>query len=89
VAVAPPGPPACDPIGTAEEFYPHFSRYPVTTGDAVLLASSSLATATGEDVVGGLLSLPAQDVLPELYLRVRHLSEFAALLVAFLPSEAP
>jgi len=89
VAVAPPGPPACDPIGTAEEFYPHFSRHPVTTGDAVLLASSSLTTATGEDVVGGLLSLPAQDVLPELYLRVRHLSEFAALLVAFLPSEAP
>jgi len=89
MAVAPPGPPACDPIGTAEEFYPHFSRYSITTGDAVLLASSSLTAATDDDVVAGLLSLPAQDVLPELYLRVRHLNEFAALLVAFLPSEAP
>ena len=39
----------------------------------MLLASSSLTTATGDDVVAGLLSLPAQDVLPELYLRVRHL----------------
>jgi len=55
----------------------------------VLLASSALATTVGEDVVGALLSLPPQDVLPELYLRVRHLSEFAALLVAFLPSESP
>ena len=88
-AVAPPGLPACEPIGTAEEFYPHFSRYPVATGDAVLLTTSSLAAAVGEDVVAGLLSLPARDVLPELYLRVRHLDQFAALLVAFLPAEAP
>jgi hypothetical protein len=89
LTVAPPGPPASEPIGTAEEFYPHFSRYPITTGDAMLLAGSSLTTAVGEDVVASLLSLSPQDVLPELYLRVRHLSEFAALLVAFLPSEAP
>ena len=89
VAVTPPGPPACEPIGTADEFYPHFDRYPITTGDTVLLASSSLTTAAGEDVVAGLLSLPPRDVLPELYLRARHLSEFAALLVAFLPSEDP
>jgi hypothetical protein len=89
VAVAPAGQPACEPIGTAEEFYPHFSRFSITTGDAVLLASSSLTTAVGEDTVAGLLSLPAGDVLPELYPRVRHLTDFAALLVAFLPSEAP
>jgi hypothetical protein len=43
----------------------------------------------GEDVMAGLLSLPPRDVLPELYLRARHLSEFAALLVTFLPSEEP
>jgi len=88
-AVTPPGPPGCEPIGTPEEFYPHFSLSPITTGDAMLLASSSLTAAAGEDVVAGLLSLPPRDVLPELYLRVRHLTEFAALLVAFLPPEAP
>ena len=89
VAVTPPGPPACEPIGTADEFYPHFDRYPITTGDTVLLASSSLTTAAGEDVVAGLLSLPPRDVLSELYLRVSHLDQFAALLVAILPAEAP
>ena len=88
-AVAPPGSPASEPIGMAEEFYPHFSRYSVAAGDAVLLASSSLAAAVGDDVVAGLLSLPARDVLPELYLRVRHLDEFAALLVTFLSPETP
>jgi len=88
-AAAPPGPPTSEPIGTAEEFYPHFSRYPITTGDALLLASSSLTAAIGEDVVAGLLSLPPRDVLSELYLRVSHLDQFAALLVAILPAEAP
>ncbi len=85
--VAPPGPPAYQPIGMAEEFYPHFSRSLVAAGDAVLLASSSLASAVGEDIVAGLLSLPVHDLLPELYLRVRHLDNFAALLVAFLAPE--
>ena len=87
--VAPPGPPACEPIGTADVFYPHFSRCAVASGDTILLASSSLSATVGEDAAAGLLSLPARDVLPELYLRVRHLDQFAALLVAFLPSEAP
>jgi hypothetical protein len=35
----------------------------------------------------GLLALQAQDILPELYSLVRHLPDFAALLVAFLPVE--
>ena len=35
-------------------------------------------------MVAGLLSLPPRDVLSELYLRVSHLDQFAALLVAIL-----
>src|SRR4030042_1802990 len=50
-------------------------------------SEAHLAAAVGEGVLAGLLSLPPRDVLPELYLRARHLNDFAALLVAFLPSE--
>ena len=76
---------AAEPIGTAAEFYPQFTRHELAAGDALLLATSSLSSVAAEDVVAGVLALPPQDILPELFLQVRHLPDFAALLIAFLP----
>jgi len=78
---------AVEPIGIAAEFYPTFSRCQVAAGDALLLATSSLPSIADDQVMSGLLALQAQDILPELYSLVRHLPNFAALLVAFLPIE--
>jgi hypothetical protein len=78
---------AIEPIGIAAEFYPTFSRHPVTAGDALLLTTTSLASIADDQVMGGLLALQAPDILPELYSLVRHLPDFAALLVAFVPVE--
>jgi hypothetical protein len=78
---------AVEPIGIAEEFYPTFSRCQVAAGDALLLTTTSLASIADDQVMSGLLALQAQDILPELYSLVRHLPDFAALLIAFLPVE--
>jgi hypothetical protein len=78
---------AIEPIGIATEFYPTFSRCQVATGDALLLTSTSLPSIANDHVMEGLLALQAQDILPELYSLVRHLPDFAALLIAFLPIE--
>jgi hypothetical protein len=78
---------AVEPIGIAAEFYPTFSRCQVAAGDALLLATSSLPSIADDQVMSGILALQAQDILPELYSLVRHLPDFAALLVAFLPIE--
>jgi hypothetical protein len=78
---------AVEPIGIAAEFYPTFSRCQVAAGDALLLATSSLPSIANDEVMSGLLALQAQDILPELYALVRHLPDFAALLVVFLPIE--
>jgi len=78
---------AVEPIGIAAEFYPTFSRCQVTAGDVLLLTSTSLPSIANDHVMEGLLALEAQDILPELYSLVRHLPEFAALLIAFLPIE--
>ncbi|MGQ9573460.1 MAG: hypothetical protein ACUVV3_09845 [Dehalococcoidia bacterium] len=82
-----PQEPAMEPIGIAAEPYPTFSRYQVTAGDVLLLTTSALASIVDDQAIEGLLALPARDILPDLYSLVRHLPDFAALLVAFLPSE--
>jgi hypothetical protein len=78
---------AVESIGIAAEFYPTFSRCQVTAGDALLLATSSLPSIADDQVVSSILALQAQDILPEIYSLVRHLPNFAALLVVFLPIE--
>jgi hypothetical protein len=78
---------AVEPIGIAVEFYPTFSRCQIAAGDALLLATSSLPSIADDQVVESILALQAQDILPELYSLVRHLPDFAALLIAFLPVE--
>lgn len=86
-SLSPQEAPAVEPIGIAAEFYPSFSRCRVAPGDALLLATTSLPSIADDEVMSGLLALQAQDILPELYSLVRHLPDFAALLVAFLPAE--
>lgn len=76
---------AAEPIGTAAEFYPRFTRHELAAGDALLLATSSLPSVATDEVVEGVLASPPQDILGGLFLRVRQLPDFAALLVAFLP----
>jgi hypothetical protein len=78
---------AVEPIGMAAEFYPTFSRCQVAAGDALLLTTTSLSTIADDQVMDGVLALQAQDILPELYSLVRHLPDFAALLIVFLPVE--
>jgi hypothetical protein len=85
--LTPQEPTAVEPIGMATEFYPTFSRCQVAAGDALLLATTSLSTIADDQVMDGILALQAQDILPELYSLVRHLPDFAALLIAFVPVE--
>ncbi len=74
-----------EPIGTAAEFYPQFTSHEPAAGDALLLTTSSLSSVAAEEVVDAVLALPPQEILGELFRQVRHLPDFAALLIAFLP----
>ncbi len=78
---------AVEPIGIAAEFYPSFNWCQVAAGDALLLTTTSLRSIADDQALEGILALQAQDILPELYSLVRHLPEFAALLIAFIPTE--
>ena len=57
---------------------------PVTLqpGDRVLLASSPLPSEVDDELVGGILALPLDEVLPDLYRRVSHVRNVTVLLVA-------
>jgi hypothetical protein len=78
------------PLGLAEEFRPHITRYDLEPGDLLLVASSRLATIADEAAVAGVLARGPDDALPELFLLTRDLLNFSALLAAcFVEADEP
>lgn len=76
------------PLGFAERFAPHLSRLELAPNDFILLTLSSLSSVVDDDTLADILSADIGDVLPRLYAHVRHLPEFAAMLVAIEGSPA-
>ena len=74
-------PNAQEPLGLYAEFWPAFSRYELSAGDRVLLATSNLAAAVGDQEVKAALALRAEECLAPLYQQARHLSDCGALLL--------
>ena len=75
-------PDAQEPLGLYEEFWPAFSRHELSAGDRLLLATSNLAAAVGNQEVMTALALRAEECLAPLYQQARHLSDCGALLLA-------
>jgi hypothetical protein len=78
------------PLGLAEEFRPHITRYDLEPGDLLLVTSSRLATIADETAVAGVLARGPDDALPELFLLTRDLLNFSALLAScFVEADEP
>jgi|FaiFalDrversion3_1042247.scaffolds.fasta_scaffold00091_3 hypothetical protein len=80
-------PEAEGPLGLGEMVYPHFWRLPLAPGDRLLLSSTPLQAALGEEALAGLLAGPVERCLPALYQAVRSLPWFGALLLALLSDQ--
>ena len=74
-------------LGSAEASAPEFSQLALEENDWVLLISSEVASAAGEEAIGALRDRDAEDVLPALYPTLRVLPRVSALVVA--PAGAP
>ena len=69
-------------IGSGAPPEPHFTRVEFDPGDRLLLISTSGMDQVDQELIGGILSLPGQQALQDLYQRVRGLRHLTALLVA-------
>ena len=69
------------PLG-ADGDEPQLERLDLAPGDRVLLLSTPAERTLGQDLVEGILSLPREQVLRDLYHRVRELRHVTALLVS-------
>ena len=68
------------PIGTASTI-PQLTRINLTPGDRVLLISTAALQELDDEVISGILALPEDQVLADLYHRLNHLRHLTALLV--------
>ncbi len=80
-------PEAQGPLGLSPQVYPHFYRVELASGDAALLASTSLENIVPARSLEGLLAGRPDECLPAIYQAARGLPWFGALLVAVLDQE--
>jgi hypothetical protein len=80
-------PEASEPLGLYDDLRPEFSAATLEPGDRLLFASPGLLDAVSADELRAALSLGEEEVLPELYRRVRGAPDCAALLIARLDDE--
>jgi hypothetical protein len=69
------------PLGTSRGFEPQLLRVEFTPGDRILVLSSAALGSLDDEVISGILALPAAQVLPELYRRLNQLRHLTVLLV--------
>jgi hypothetical protein len=86
-ALRPALPEATEPIGLYDDLRPEFSMIELEPGDRLLLATPGLADALSPEEFRAVLSLEEEEVLPELYRRVRDLPQCAALLIAVVEGD--
>jgi hypothetical protein len=75
------------PIGAAHA-EPQLTRIPFAPGDRLLMISTPALAELDDELIGGILGLPADQILPDIYRRVQHLRNLTVLLVTG-PGEAP
>ncbi|MGH2603485.1 MAG: hypothetical protein ACRDJ9_29390, partial [Dehalococcoidia bacterium] len=80
----PLGDSAVQPVGSGSRVTPSFARLELQPGDAAILLFSAGADLVDRRRLPQLVSQPPEHALPELYLRSRDVSEFAALYIAVL-----
>ncbi|MFB3053179.1 MAG: hypothetical protein ACE1ZT_04875, partial [Dehalococcoidia bacterium] len=78
-------PDALQPLGLQEEFWPDLTRHELRGGDRLLLLSTGLAAAVGDEELAEALRPPPEETLPFLYRKGKEMPNCAAVLVAALP----
>lgn len=68
------------PIGAAPA-EPQLTRIPFGPGDRLLLISTVALAELDDELIAGILGLPAEQILPDIYRRVQHLRHLTVLLV--------
>ncbi|MEX1104315.1 MAG: hypothetical protein WED87_08695, partial [Dehalococcoidia bacterium] len=74
-------------IGTASTV-PQLSRINLSQGDRVLLISTAALHDLDDEIIGGILALPEDQVLADLYHRLSHLRHLTAVLVTTAGTQA-
>ncbi|MGE0572274.1 MAG: hypothetical protein AB7H85_08540 [Dehalococcoidia bacterium] len=70
------------PLGMNEAAEPQLRRIDLRSSDRLLLISTAALSQMDDDIVAGILGLPSDTVLPNLFRRVRGLRDVTALLLA-------
>jgi hypothetical protein len=68
------------PIGAAPA-EPQLTRIPFAPGDRLLMISTAALAELDDELIAGILGLPAEQILPDIYRRVQHLRHLTAVLV--------
>lgn len=68
------------PIGLAPA-EPQLTRIPFAPGDRLLMISTPALAELDDELIAGILGLPADQILPDIYRRVQHLRHLTVLLV--------
>lgn len=73
---------ASEPLGQSEQIQPAFSRYQLSPGDLILLASPDIEQLLDEDALRSLLLRGADEALTELFRLTRDQQDFSLVLLA-------
>ncbi|MBI5949927.1 MAG: hypothetical protein HY875_17460 [Chloroflexi bacterium] len=76
------------PIGLGGPVEPQMTKLDFALGDRVLLITTPALAELDDEVIGGILALPAAQVLPDLYHRLQHLRHLTTVLVMHDPATA-
>ncbi len=74
------------PIGLGGAVEPQMTKIDFDLGDRVLLITTPGLAELDDEVIGGVLALPAGQVLPDLYHRLQHLRHLTTVLVMHDPA---
>ncbi len=75
------------PVGMGPGAEPQLTRIPFDPGDHLLLVSTAALRELDDELIAGIVALPTDRVLPDLYRRLQGLRNLTAVLVA-APDEA-
>lgn len=76
-----PGEEHAHAIDGTETIEPQFTRITFKPGDRLLVLSTAATEELDDELVAGILSLPAEKVLQDLYRRVKHLRNLTVVLI--------
>ena len=81
VALYEPDDEHAEPMNGLDPGQPQLTSLTLTPGDRVLLATTNITEALGEEMLGAILRRSLPEILPNLYRRITHLRDAAVLLV--------